>query len=176
MTSELLKELSQYLYDNLVQGDIKYFNDVIILDNNTFDRIKVHQYPLLVVNYIGQNQRQGRFVNTNTIVKTIKIQIISFTIDPEAYLVGDPGYTPITDLTEIIRLLLYQNKKLTSDTFAITDRFDINQIPFPFGEESGGLAAMDIFVDYEFLEEFTGGQNNQESLETPDLKIESYQF
>ena len=80
---------------------------------------------------------------------------------------GTPGTTTnmtILDTTDIIRKVLYQNKRITSETFTMLPEFTAERVRESPTER---LKARRLRVSYTRLELYTGMQNDQPSLTPP---------
>jgi len=171
---ELLAQLLLLFTTELVQTSPYYFCSVHILKNfaAAFELRNDH-LPALVINPMGDRHEQGPFSNTAREVYQIKLRIVARSVDSYAYqveaLTGTPTNFNVHILSEQIRKVLYDNKKLTNDTFEMKPLFTARDVEVMYTEESGAFSIRDIDLEYTRLEGYTGMQNDQDSLQLSEI-------
>ncbi len=168
MTQEeqLYTDLRQYLEDNLVAGTEKWLISVqIMTDTEAHANLRSDFYPCITIAPSGGSHPTGPFANTATQLVGVKLRIWA-----SAYVLNASKLTPVIgsnttknifDITEEVRRLLYANKQIAG-ALQMGDGFDYSDAE---GVASGYMQIRDMYINYSFLEKYTGNANNQSTLD-----------
>jgi hypothetical protein len=171
--NELIAELLVLFNTELVGTDY-YFRSVHILDNFAMETLlRVQHFPALVITPINERHEQGPFADTAREIFAIRLRIAARSKDTYAYQVdaieGTKHNRDVFTLSDKIRDVLYQNKRLVTNTFELRPKFNCTILNVLWTEQSGQFSARDIQIEYTRLELYTGMQNDQSSLDAPHL-------
>jgi len=142
---------------------------VYILDESASEAVqKSNNLPAMVVLPIEERHEPGPMMSTARQIYQIGIHIVAQSVDPETYLTKQTiKNVPI--LVKEVRDLLYQNKKITADTFELRPQFTVRYNHLLYRDIlNGHSTSCDIIVEYTELEAYTGMQNEQSTLAVPD--------
>lgn len=171
----LLADLLKLLYDNMVVID-KTITSIHILDTFSMETLlKVQHLPAIVISATTERHEQGPFTNTAREIYVLRLRLIARSVDVNAYQVvpvaGVSSVTNIFSLSNRVRDILYQNKRLNAGVFEMRPRFDCVDLNVLWSEKSGQYSARDIYIEYTKLELYDGMQNEQSSLTIPSFEF-----
>lgn len=171
---ELLARLLALFTTEMIDNN-DYLQSIHILDDFSMEVIlNTEHLPALVISPVGERHEQGPFANTSREYYSIRLRIVARSSETYAYMVdplsGTTTNKTVFELTDIIRDILYENKRLVSSTFEMTPQFNVTDLAVIWGGSSGQYSARDINIEYTNLELYTGMANTQDHLEP------AYQF
>ena len=173
--NNLLTEIAALLYTDLVTTK-GYLTTVMVMDDFTAEvSLKAQHLPTLIVMPVSETHEPGPFGDTARQRLRITLRVVARSADPLAYqtnaVSGTPENTNVFNMTKEVRRVLYDNKKLTSNTFEMTPEFTVTDLKVLWNRQSGHFSARDISLEYTQLEYYTGMQNEQSSLDTAALDL-----
>ena len=132
--------------------------------------LKTTQFPCLVIAERGENTVSGPFGNTQTTSFRVTVRVVARSINPKKYRESENAGN-VFAITSEVRRLLATDKRLStiSDgfTYSLGIISETTDRDFLFQTTFGHANVRDIMVTYSRLEDWTGPQNNQTTLETP---------
>jgi len=164
----LLKELQTYLEADLVT-DKEYLVTVQVIDMFRLgDIIQNNWMPGCFISPINEDERRGPFANTSRQAYNLRLRLVAQDWQTEAYTIepvsGSPTNVNLSVVIKRIKLLLKERKKLLTDTFEFSQKFQVTYMNVLETPDNGNFTVRDILIEYTELELDTGMTNNQDSL------------
>lgn len=170
LLAELLSLLSTELIDTPISGRYA-LRTIHLLNSAQMDQVRAHHYPCLIIMAASETHDPGQFANTARQKYRIDMIVCAESCSLTAYKVdqisGTADNMTIYNITDKIREILYQNKKLVSSTFEMEPEYSASPVRV---SGSGKYDYRQVTISYTRLEYYTGMQNDQSHL-TPAYQL-----
>ena len=160
--NELLSRLLELLTVEMITNN-DYVASIHIMDDITTESLlRINHLPAIIIMSMGEDHTQGPFSNSARETFSLNLVLICRSSNTYAYevdpLTGTTTNRNIYALTDILKGILYENKKLVSSTFEMTPKFQCIDVR---GASQNGTTVRTVMLEYTRLEKYTGMQNEQ---------------